>query len=70
MLITNRLYKEGKYTLEEAAIIVTAFSTVSATSFMIVVAKKPQAYGPMVAFLLGFFSDHVPCHYRTFLSNK
>jgi nucleoside recognition membrane protein YjiH len=39
MLITNRLYKEGKYTLEEAAIIATAFSTVSATSFMIVVAK-------------------------------
>ena len=40
MLITNRLYKEGKYTLEEAAIIATAFSTVSATSFMIVVAKN------------------------------
>nr|WP_307730080.1 hypothetical protein [Peribacillus sp. AS_2] len=38
MLITNRLYKEGKYTLEEAAIIATGFSTVSAT-FMIVVAK-------------------------------
>ncbi|MCU6600729.1 YjiH family protein [Peribacillus frigoritolerans] len=38
MLITNRLYKEGKYTLKEAAIIATGFSTVSAT-FMIVVAK-------------------------------
>ncbi|MED3994805.1 hypothetical protein P4647_09075 [Peribacillus frigoritolerans] len=38
MLITNRLYKEGKYTFKEAAIIATGFSTVSAT-FMIVVAK-------------------------------
>ncbi|GGA36377.1 YjiH family protein [Psychrobacillus lasiicapitis] len=38
LLITNRIYKEGKYTKREATIIATGFSTVSAT-FMIVVAK-------------------------------
>ncbi len=38
LLITNKVYKEGKYNLKEAAIIATGFSTVSAT-FMIVVAK-------------------------------
>lgn len=38
ILITNRIYKEGKYSIKEAAIIVTGFSTVSVT-FMIVVAK-------------------------------
>ncbi|WP_291637556.1 YjiH family protein [Clostridium sp.] len=38
LLITNRVYKEGKYTIKEASIIATGFSTVSAT-FMIVVAK-------------------------------
>ncbi|HWI48418.1 MAG TPA: YjiH family protein [Rummeliibacillus sp.] len=38
LLITNRIYKEGKYTAKEAVIIATGFSTVSVT-FMIVVAK-------------------------------
>ncbi|GAU79634.1 YjiH family protein [Fusibacter sp. 3D3] len=38
LLITNRVFKEGKYTIKEAAIIATGFSTVSAT-FMIIVAK-------------------------------
>lgn len=38
LLITNRVYKEGKYNSKEAAIIATGFSTVSAT-FMVVVAK-------------------------------
>jgi nucleoside recognition membrane protein YjiH len=38
LLITNRIYKEGKYTKKEATIIATGFSTVSAT-FMIVVAN-------------------------------
>jgi len=38
LLITNRVYKEGKYTQREAAIIATGFSTVSAT-FMVVVAN-------------------------------
>lgn len=38
LLITNRVYKEGKYTIKEASIIATGFSTVSAT-FMIIVAK-------------------------------
>lgn len=38
LLITNRVFKEGKYTVKEACIIATGFSTVSAT-FMIIVAK-------------------------------
>lgn len=38
LLITNRVYKEGKYSAKEGFIIATGFSTVSA-SFMIVVAK-------------------------------
>ncbi len=38
LLITNRVFKEGKYTEKEAAIIATGFSTVSVT-FMIVIAK-------------------------------
>lgn len=38
LLITNKVFKEGKYTIREAAIIATGFSTVSAT-FMIIVAK-------------------------------
>ncbi|MCX7903680.1 MAG: YjiH family protein [Caloramator sp.] len=38
LLITNKVFKEGKYTVKEAAIIATGFSTVS-TTFMIIVAK-------------------------------
>ncbi|AUZ05346.1 MULTISPECIES: YjiH family protein [Vitreoscilla] len=38
MLITNRMYTQGRYSLREAMIIATGFSTVSAT-FMIIVAK-------------------------------
>lgn len=38
LLITDRVYREGRYTSREAAIIATGFSTVSAT-FMIIVAK-------------------------------
>ncbi len=38
LLITNRVFKEGKYTIKEATIIATGFSTVSVT-FMIVVAN-------------------------------
>lgn len=38
LLITDRVYKEGKYTPREATIIATGFSTVSAT-FMIIVAR-------------------------------
>ncbi|MTI33217.1 YjiH family protein [Xanthovirga aplysinae] len=38
LLITNRVYKEGKYTTKEAIIIATGFSTVSVT-FMILIAK-------------------------------
>lgn len=38
LLITNRVFKEGRYTIKEAVVIATGFSTVSAT-FMIIVAK-------------------------------
>lgn len=38
LLITDKVYQDGKYTKKEAAIIATGFSTVSAT-FMVVVAK-------------------------------
>lgn len=38
MLITDRMYNQGRYSLREAMIIATGFSTVSAT-FMIIVAK-------------------------------
>lgn len=38
LLITNRVYKEGRYTAKEACIIATGFSTVSAT-FMIIICK-------------------------------
>lgn len=38
LLITNRVFKEGKYSIKEATIIATGFSTVSVT-FMIVIAN-------------------------------
>jgi nucleoside recognition membrane protein YjiH len=38
IFLTNQLYKEGKYTKKESALIMTGFSTVSAT-FMVIVAK-------------------------------
>jgi nucleoside recognition membrane protein YjiH len=44
LLITNRVYKEGKYSAREAAIIATGFSTVSAT-FMVVVATTLDLMG-------------------------
>ncbi len=52
LLITDRVYKDGKYTAREAAIIATGFSTVSAT-FMIIVAKT---LGLMDAWNLYFWS--------------
>lgn len=51
LLITNRVYKEGKYTGKEAAIIATGFSTVSAT-FMVIVANT---LGIMEHWLLYFW---------------
>lgn len=51
LLITNRVYKEGKYTGKEAAIIATGFSTVSAT-FMIIIANT---LGIMEHWLLYFW---------------
>ena len=44
LLITNRVYREGKYSAREAAIIATGFSTVSAT-FMVVVASTLNLMG-------------------------
>ncbi|MCT1902140.1 YjiH family protein [Oceanobacillus sojae] len=44
LLITNRVFKEGKYTLKEATIIATGFSTVSVT-FMIVIANTLDLMG-------------------------
>lgn len=41
LLITNRIYQEGKYTAKEASIIATGFSTVSVT-FMIIVKDTAQ----------------------------
>lgn len=38
LLVTNRIFNEGKYTIREAAIVATGFSTVSAT-FMVVIAN-------------------------------
>lgn len=38
LLLTNRVFKQGKYTIREAAIIATGFSTVSVT-FMVVMAN-------------------------------
>ncbi|WP_300342324.1 YjiH family protein [Nesterenkonia sp.] len=44
LLITNRVYKTGRYNAKEAVIIATGFSTVSAT-FMIVVANTLDLMG-------------------------
>jgi nucleoside recognition membrane protein YjiH len=44
LLITNRVYREGKYSTREATIIATGFSTVSAT-FMVVVATTLDLMG-------------------------
>lgn len=41
IFLTNRLYNESKYTMREAIIIMSGFSTVSAT-FMIIVAKTAK----------------------------
>jgi nucleoside recognition membrane protein YjiH len=49
LLITNRVYREGKYSSREAAIIATGFSTVSAT-FMIVVASTLDLMGSWNAY--------------------
>ncbi|CEI81035.1 MULTISPECIES: YjiH family protein [Oceanobacillus] len=44
LLITNRVFKEGKYSVKEASIIATGFSTVSVT-FMVVVANTLDLMG-------------------------
>ncbi|HYH35369.1 MAG TPA: YjiH family protein [Nocardioides sp.] len=49
LLITNRVYREGRYTGREAAIIATGFSTVSAT-FMVVVASTLDLMGSWLTY--------------------
>ncbi|WP_210504400.1 YjiH family protein [Nocardioides xinjiangensis] len=49
LLITNRVYREGKYSAREAAVIATGFSTVSAT-FMIVVATTLDLMGSWLTY--------------------
>ena len=51
MFLTNRLYKEGKYSEREAAIILTGFSSVSA-SFMVVVARQLELLDIWITFFL------------------
>ncbi len=48
-LLTNRLYKEGKYTEREAAAILAGFSTVSA-SFMVIIARTLEVMDHWNAF--------------------
>ena len=50
ILLTNKVYNEGRYSPKEAAIIATGFSTVS-TPFMVVVAKTTG----IMAYWNGFF---------------
>ncbi|WP_053957187.1 YjiH family protein [Inediibacterium massiliense] len=52
LLITNRVHKEGYYSIKEACIIATGFSTVSAT-FMVVVAKTLGLMGKWNAYFWG-----------------
>lgn len=52
LLITDRVFRDGKYTVREAVIIATGFSTVSAT-FMVIVAKT---LGLMAVWNLYFWS--------------
>ena len=49
LLITNRVYREGKYSAREAAVIATGFSTVSAT-FMVVVATTLDLMGSWLTY--------------------
>jgi len=49
LLITNRVYLEGKYSTREAMVIATGFSTVSAT-FMVVVASTLDLMGSWNAY--------------------
>ena len=52
MLITSRVYRKGLYSAKEAAIIVTGFSTVSAT-FMLIVAKTLSLSEMWLAYFFG-----------------
>jgi nucleoside recognition membrane protein YjiH len=49
LLITNRVFHEGKYSVREATIIATGFSTVSAT-FMVVVASTLDLMGSWLTY--------------------
>lgn len=59
--LTNKLYNEGKYTRKEAFIMMTGFSTVSAT-FMVIVAKTA---GLMESWNFYFWSTMVICFLTT-----
>lgn len=68
LLITNRVYKSGRYTGREAAIIATGFSTVSAT-FMVVVADTLGLMGHwnlyfwstlVITFIVTAITVHLP----------
>lgn len=52
IFMTNQLYKEGKYTRKESALVMTGFSTVSAT-FMVIVAKTLGFMDMWTPFFLG-----------------
>ncbi|MCZ0717422.1 YjiH family protein [Aerococcus kribbianus] len=66
LLLTNRVYREGRYTDKEAAIIATGFSTVSAT-FMIIVAKTA---GLMDQWLLYFTTTIIVTFTVTILTTR
>jgi nucleoside recognition membrane protein YjiH len=66
MLITDKLYQEGKYTKREAAIILTGFSTVSVT-FMVVVSNT---FGFADRWLLYFWSTLVVTYLVTAITAR
>jgi len=66
LLITDRVYQEGKYTGKEAAIIATGFSTVSAT-FMIIVANT---LGIMDQWLLYFWLTLIVTYIVTAITSR
>ncbi len=66
LLITNRVYKEGRYSHREASIIATGFSTVSAT-FMVIVAKT---VGLMDQWLLYFTTTIIVTFLVTIITSR
>ncbi|WP_169795149.1 YjiH family protein, partial [Micrococcus lylae] len=52
LLLTNRMYRGGRYTAKEGAIIAVGFSTVSAT-FMVIVARTLDLMGVWLWYFVG-----------------